>query len=220
MGTGGDLGDTGWMDGLGWVVSGVGGARPGGDRMGLRRDGVTLVGLRGATAPRPGGKVAGPLANGSKDVLLGGMLPARVVVCGLGRVCVGKDGRLHTGGALVLPMGGRVAPPSGGRGLVVRKGGDRGERGAGRGDVGPPSPETSSSDEVYGDPFLTTDRPSLGPLPFSGGLRPVRDIGGSRCGLIAPGSVAVPEEPGSSPPRALRACAATVAPRRGGRVVL
>ena len=42
-------------------------------------------------------------------------IPARVVVCGLGRVCVGKDGRLHTGGALVLLMGGRVAPPMGGR---------------------------------------------------------------------------------------------------------
>ena len=84
-------------------------------------------------------QVAGPLAKGSKDVLLGGMLPARVVICGLGRVCIGKEGRLHTGGTLVLPMGGRVvppmggrvAPPSGGRGLVVRKGGDRGEMGAG-----------------------------------------------------------------------------------------
>ncbi len=177
---------------------GVGGARPGGDRMGLSGAGVTRVGLRGATAVAP--SVPG-LANGSEGSLRGGILPASVVVIGRGiRLEVGRrEGRRGA-----PPTGGRVDnPPRGARGRVVLKGGDiKGPM------VDACSSRTSSSDEVGGEPFFGSCRPSLGPLPLSSGapngLR-VEGSGGSRDGLIAPGiKVGRPAgERGSCGPRAL-----------------
>lgn len=69
----------------------------------------------------------------------------------------------------------------------------------------------SSSDDVYGDPFLGSTLPPNGPLPLSvarlpsvgpGGLGEVgRFKAGSRLGLIAPGIEGAPDWPELSSPR-------------------
>lgn len=74
---------------------------------------------------------------------------------------------------------------------------------------------TSSSDDVYGDPFLGSTLPPIGPLPLSiarlpnvvgpGGLGKIGLCGrfkaGSRLGLIAPGMEGAPDCPELSSPR-------------------
>lgn len=150
---GGDVGGAGWtrftpICGRGWSETGVGGARPGGDRigvggarpggdrMGLSTAGVTRVGLRGATAVAPSTPV---VAKGSVGSLRGAMLPGRAAGRGI-RLEAGCRG----GSRGTPPTGERgIGPPRGCRGRVVLNGGEA------RGPIVDAfSSPTSSSDEV------------------------------------------------------------------------
>ena len=126
------------------------------------------------------------------------------------------------------------APAIGGSGEVFMGGRERvaGNFAGGRsGALSMASAATSSSDDVYGDPFLGRTLPPNGPLPLSiarlpsvgpGGLGAVGLCGrfkaGSRLGLIAPGMEGAPDWPELSSPRdILRACWDNAPPRSGGR---